>query len=626
MATFIDVVPLVEARFDHAQAFADARVYQAEDFLNGLWGLMSDDLEIDSDIAMEVDTTSTETNFPTVIAPVEVTMETVDEPPEPTINEISVVGVDIPGYDIVAEAIDLPERPTTPSVPDVGEAPSIADILVPNSPTIDSVAVPTMRDITIPTSPEFETIAFEGVMPIDDLDLPITTFSYEEAAYQSDLLTNTKNKLNDLVVNGGTGLGADIEDAIWNREAERAELALVERKDALAAEWAERGFDLPNGVLTSLLLDLDREYTNQRLTSGREIAIKQAEIAKEETQFALKQASDLEGTLMKYASEAAQRSLEAAKFVIDCAIQAFNARINRYNAEIEGYKAQAAVYETRIRAMLARVEVFKAQIDSQKLIGEINSINVDLYGKMLTASNILIERYKTEMDAAQVRMGIEKLRIDSYKARIDSYTSTVQLHVAQFNMYEAGVRGELAKVQIYQAQVEAYKSRVEASKVTAEINIETAKIGMDGEKLKVEVYGVNIEAYKVRVQAEVARVTAIVDIYKAQLEGFKAQTEGEAARIDAVVKAFVARVQQNIAVANTRIEVAKTEVEAWKVVNELQAEVLKTGASVYAQLAASAYSTINCSGQLQGQSQTSSADNYQTTDAYEVQHVYRHDE
>jgi division protein CdvB (Snf7/Vps24/ESCRT-III family) len=589
---------LVAERFTNSQDYAMQASQSALDFVAQLRGLAGGSAPGVDDISVGVEVISIEPNFPLPPEPLEVTMEAFTSPPEPVIEDVTVGAIEPPpSFDVTPVVIDLPVKPEVPTVPTIEDAPILAEIPIPNAPVITAVTVPTLRDLTIPAAPEFETIAFEGVMPIDDLVIPTTPFSFSEIPYASDLLTNTKEKLNDLVVNGGTGFDAEWEE-IWNRETERAELALAERKDALSAEWAERGFDLPNGVLTSLLLALDTEYINQRFTTSRDTAIKQIEVAKEETQFALKQGSDLEAILMNYASQVAQRQLEAAKAVVDYAINIYNAYVARYNARMEGYKAQASIYETRIRGMLARVEVFKAQIDAQRLIGEMNTVDVELYGKMLQASQVMIEIYKTEMEASQVRAGIEKLRIDAYKAKVDSYTAVVQLHVSLYNMYEAGIRGELAKAQIYSTQVDAYKSRVDAARTNADIVIETAKVEGEMEKLKLALYTSRLEAYKTQIQAEVSRVTGLIDIYKGEVEAFKAQTEGEAAKIDAIVKEFTAKVSQNVEVARVSVEVAKTSLEAWTSLNTLRGDLLKAGATVLAQIAASALSGVNASAQI----------------------------
>jgi hypothetical protein len=63
------------------------------------------------------------------------------------------------------------------------------------------------------------------------------------------LLTNLESYLDDVIVNGGTGLNPDVENAIWDRGREREARS---RSDALRGldKMEEMGFALPPGVYT----------------------------------------------------------------------------------------------------------------------------------------------------------------------------------------------------------------------------------------------------------------------------------------------------------------------------------------------------------------------------------------
>ena len=362
-------------------------------------------------------------------------------PPDPDIDDVVPREFSgIPGYNITDIVLDMPLRPEIPAMPNLGEAPSMADIPIPNAPVLPVIAVPVMRDITIPSALSLETITFDGVMPVDIIGDVDASFTYAEGVYQSDLLDNIKTKLNDLVVNGGTGYDVEWE-AIWDREKERAELALAEQKDKLAAEWAERGFDLPTGVLTSLLLALDTEYLNQRATSSRDMAVKQIEVAKEETQFSLKLGADLENMLMNFFSQVAQRALDAAKATTEYGIAILNARIAKYAAQMEGYKTNAAVFEIRTKAILAQVEIFRAQIEAQKLISELNLADLEVYKALVSTSQLYIEMYKTEMEASNIRANIERVKIEVFKAQVEAFIAKIQYNTSLFSLYDSAIKG-----------------------------------------------------------------------------------------------------------------------------------------------------------------------------------------
>jgi len=86
---------------------------------------------------------------------------------------------------------------------------------------------------------------------------------------------------------------ASVEDAIFDRETERALLLHKDALDNIAAEWSKRGFTLPNANLLAALSIAETEYMNKRLDISRDIAIKSWELTDANTKFYVKLAHDL---------------------------------------------------------------------------------------------------------------------------------------------------------------------------------------------------------------------------------------------------------------------------------------------------------------------------------------------
>ena len=473
------------------------------------------------------------------------TMASNTPPPEPTIDDIVVGTISgIPAFDVPTLYLDLPSRPDQLEVPDFGSPNPIEDPVLPGKPIYTAPDLPVFYSIELPAVPILSNWSFEGQMPSDTLVDPVNTFSFDEVMYSSELSDVVKAKLIADVLNGGTGLGEAIENAIWDREEERALHALQEAKDRVSDEWAARGFTLPDGVLSMQLQELEKQYNDARLTSGRDIAVKQAELAQTNTHFTLDKSISFEGQLMTYTSQMCQRTLDAAKARIDATVAIFNAQVAKYNVQMEAYKVQAQVYEIRIRASLAQVEIYKAQIDAAKLTSELNSQLIQLYTAQWAGVEAMIKCYATEMEAAKIQTDVERLKLEAFKAQIDVQTAILNANLMEFQAYEAGIKGELAKAQMYGEQVQAYKARVESAKIEADILIETAKVESEVQKNVVAAYASNVEAYKAKVEAEKARVMTIVEAFKGEVEAYKAETEAEAARITAIVNAYQAEVQQ----------------------------------------------------------------------------------
>lgn len=112
------------------------------------------------------------------------------------------------------------------------------------------------------------------------------------------------------IQNGGTGVNAAVEAAIWAREQERAELASEEAKDTMAGDWARTGFSLPDGVLTTMFSEVDRKYQDSRLTTSRDIAIKTFELEQKNLHAMMQNAAQILTEMIKGASQIASTEAE----------------------------------------------------------------------------------------------------------------------------------------------------------------------------------------------------------------------------------------------------------------------------------------------------------------------------
>lgn len=547
------------------------------------------------------------------------TMTVYPAPPEPIIDDITIDPISgIPSFDIPTMVITLPVQPNAVDIPELGEPDPITNAELPATPVYDLPALPVFAAVSIPDSPALDIIPFDGTKPTDDIIAPVNNFSFSEAMYNSDLLEALRTKLINDVVNGGTGLGADVEDAIWSRNEERDKLALQEGKDRVSDEWATRGFPLPDGVLTTQLQELEKQYNDARLTASKDISIKQAELALQNTHFIIEKAVALEGQLMTYTSQMCQRSLDAAKASVEMSIAIFNASVARYQAHLEAYKVEASVYEIRIRAALARAEIYKTQIEAAKLTVDMNMALIELYKAQLAGIDALIKCYVASMEGAKVKTDIERLKLEAFKAKVEGYQALINCNLVQFQAYDSAIKGEVAKAQLYGEQVQAYKARVEASKIEADIATEEAKVMSEVQKNKVLSYSATVDAFKAKVESEKVRIEGLVEGYKGEVEGFKAETQAEAARVqalvatyDSVVRKYAADVQYHVGSASAHAQVASANIQA-------AAHASVGAAQCAAQVAAAAISVVHLSQSTQ-QSESASW-NYGHAESEQWQH------
>lgn len=617
---------MVVGLLENAQHFASEARAVALQYISQMVGAAQTGFDpgdytfVHQDLELDVDISNLRPEDP------DITINIPSVPSSPSLSEVLIGAISsIPSFDVPNPGIVFPAVPAVDDVEIIGNVPSISNPTIPSKPTYTLPSVPVFNSVTVPSPPSLNLPEFEGTFPIDDLITPTNTFNFTEDMYGSDLLTAIKGKLEADIATGGTGLGAAVEDAIWLREQERAEIAAAEAKEQVTNDWENRGFNLPDGVVTASMLDIDLKLAADRATSSRDIAVKQAELALTNQHFTIQQGIVLEGQLMTYASQMAQRSLEAQKAVIEMAVAIFNAEVTKYNAKLEAYKTQAVVYESRIRAALATVEIYKAQIEGAKLTNEINLGLVELYKAQLFGIDSLIKLYTAEMESVKVIADVDKTRIEAFKAQIDAYSARVQMNVIKFNMYESQIRGEGVKAQVYESQVRAFESRVRAAVSDAQMILEKAKVETEIQKLKVETYSTEIQAYKTTVESEAVRVGAIIDGYKGEVDMYKADATVEATMVDAQVKQFQANVEQAIAEVNAWLKKAEVQVSAHNASMAAAVEASKGAAQCASQLAASAMASVQGSAAFHGTGQAEDrfSDNY-NTDYPKIVTYYNH--
>jgi hypothetical protein len=211
-----------------------------------------------------------------------------------------------------------------------------------------------LQDPTLYT-PNFSDLQAEAPEDISN------TFSYDEQPFQSDLVDALNAAIEDLIENGGTGLDADVEDAIWERA--RARKAITnERVYQEALEfWSARGWTIPPGALGGRLTEALAIQTQEDSQINYEIMIEQARLAQKNTEFAMSTGADVVKSLYDFADKVRQRGLDEAKAAVTAAVQIFKAQGEKFRYRVELLIAEANNnMKMAIEANSLRLETLKA--------------------------------------------------------------------------------------------------------------------------------------------------------------------------------------------------------------------------------------------------------------------------
>jgi hypothetical protein len=194
-----------------------------------------------------------------------------------------------------------------------------------------------------------------------------------------DFLTRLRTAVDDWLYNtitvGGTGIPANIENAIWERSRNR-ELQEAERLKSEAIEtWASRGFSLPQGVLVATLMAIDQETANKNSTHNRDVAIEQAKREIENIRFAV------------------ERGVQFRLGVVQALISYLNAFFDVPRLATDRARIQS---ELKSRLWESSAVYYRALIDAARLTLDYDKLEVD---RDLTIEGHTVESFARHIEA-----------------------------------------------------------------------------------------------------------------------------------------------------------------------------------------------------------------------------------
>lgn len=600
---------LVAERFSLAQEYADRSFNTALDIMNRFTEV---NVTFDWEPEEPVDT-----EFPAGISGLAVT-----DPGSLTVNEISVAPVTfpysaptttvspitpigMPVWDVVMPSFLIPTAPETEVPAFTASAPPESSVSIPQWTEQDLPPLPVLAEILPPNEPEYNMPVFEGTMPVDDLTPPDMLFSWNEAEYSSDVLAALQAKVLDGIVNGGAGMSAEIEQAIYDRAASRLDIELQTSENLALNDFASRGSRLPQGALIARFQEIQLQSTLVREDLTKDVMIKSADQAYAYSTFIVEKGLAIEHESMTLANSVQQRAFEAAKSVIDYAIRIFESKVTAYAAKIDAYKTEAQIFESKIRAETAKAELYRSIVEGRKLSMEMQAIMVDLYSKQVQAVEVMARIYSIQMDGAKTEAEISRISIDRFKALVDSYSAQVGAVTAEYNLYQAKIVGESEKAKLYMYQADGYKTRVDAAKIESDIDINNLRAELDQNKGERDVFIAQLEKYKTDLTANVSDAEI-----QAKAEGLKLGVfTGNVQKFDTIVKSLTEsyRAQTSVDIANAGVNIqygdilAKLELAS----KEITSSLIQAQAQVASQLSSSALSSVSAGANL-GYSQSRS--------------------
>lgn len=593
---------LVTQGFASAQLYASNAFNAATTFLTNIQGVAANLQTIPPVSGSLTPIASAVANYVAPALPVEPTdlvMNLPSSPTAPTLANVALLDTGTaPLFTAVPLPIDLSFAPPTALTTSVPLAPTLPAVTLPGAPTIALPDVPSLVAINIPVEPLLNLPTFTAVQPGSPL-APSFIFSFAEPTYASSLLTDLRARLLEWVDGAVTGILPAVEQAIWDRGRSRENTAAGRKMKESIRTFATRGFTKPAGALALEIASALQETQDTLSAQSREVMIKQADLEQSNRRFAFEQAWKVEEGLVTYQNQIAQRAFDTAKYTQQVMIDIFHEVVLRYTADIQAYVAQVDVYKATIQAELAKLDVFRAEIEAQKLISEINTQAIEIYRARIEGVKAVIDVFKAQVDAANTAALVNKTQIEGFAAQVGAYAETVRAKASEYDGYATRVRAEVSKIDIFKAEADAYSSQVGGFKALVDAQVASKNIEIKvGQEVPLDIFKALTDVYRTIVSAEAERIGAETKVFEARSQVYGAEVQGETARVNASVETVKSQTSIAVAEGNLRIEAAKANVQALIQQTTVLVDAIKAGAQVAAQLAASALSAVNLSGQI----------------------------
>jgi hypothetical protein len=491
-------------------------------------------------------------------------------------------------------SLAFPDRPNAPTIQAPTAPPAPANLVIPDAPDMTLPAPPTLAELNIPAVPDVVLPLFDGERP-QFVEPPLNeNWHFDPTAYISALDIKVRDTVSAMI-DGGTALPDAIERALFERGASRITID-SEREVAQAVdEFVSRGFQEPNGILTKRIARVRQGGQDKRAELNRDLTIQFHTQRIETIKFAVQQGLVYEQAHINLHLEEQRLALEAGKFMQETAIAIFNARVSVFNAKLNAYQTDAQVLTARIQAALAGIEVFKAQIDGERIRGEINQQRVNLYVAQVQGVNALADVFKSRIEAVKAQSEIEQQVIERFRAEVQAFGDRWRAFSSEVEGYRAAVDAEGNKATIFDTLTRAF-----ATRVTAAQSQQTAII--DRERLRIDQHGQSLNAWRGDLdrmlgllQAEQQRVSAQGASFDAQARVYTADAAVEQAASASSDRSFELGLEREKAQTETQLKVAEIKIQENIQLLNLMIDIRKTLAQVMSQLAASSMSAVNYS-------------------------------
>lgn len=593
---------LVNEAWDKYQGQGDKWVLKASESLDDLTALHIEPITFSVDYNVDA-------FLPRFIRPTKPTAPSFgkisfDAPQAPSLDAVGVPDIGPapaePDFDSLT-AYAPPQAPTEPLPTAPADVTPVLDpIDAPDRPVYTLPEVPTLYALNLPETPTIVLPEFDGQRPVFDLQMPEDgALAWAETPYTSALKDELTAKIRDML-QGNYGLPLAIERALFDRARGREDQLSRKQVMEVAEDLATRNLSEPSGLLAARLREVRAD--NRAKVSGlnRDIAIERAKEALQGIQFAMGQGMALEQTLIQQNLAINDRALRAAIFVREYGITRVNALIAYFNLQQQAYATDAQVWRQRIEGELAKLEVMKAEIDGQRLVGEINNQLVQRYEAGIQAVKGLADIYRSDVEAAKAKGEINVQRIEAAKLILQRYDTQVRAWGELQNGHKIRVDAALGTTKFAETLASVFATRMQGYKTRGEAYFNEGKFQLERNAQTLEHFRAQLAGADQDLRGQIAQIDAQVRTFGAEVGLYEADgqiAQAESAAYDRTTSLKIENERNRVTAA---LEQARTRITQAMEVGKIMLAQIEAKADAIVQLAASANSGVNFGASLSG--------------------------
>lgn len=521
-----------------------------------------------------------------------------------------------------------PAEPTPPSIVDIDDE-------IPEQPAPSYGAAPELEELLLPTLPTLTTPTFGATLPTFSVQAPEPVIQWSEPTYTSTIKDAVGSAIQEML-EGGTGLPADVEQALWDRARSREDVAAAGVVDAVIEEWAARGFIVPAGLLNRQV-QVARESAQLKVNGlSRDIAIEQANLEQKNRQFAVTAGLDYERVFTAIFLAVVQRNFEIAKFGAEMQLQVYRTRIEAFRVELDVYNAYLAKYKADLEVALFGLQIFRAQIELEKAKGDINVAKVQAFKAKVDAYGSQVDAYKALVQAVGVRADVQKTKADVYRSQVDGMVAKINGERAKFDAYDSRIKAETSKVQMEGVNAQVFEARTrswaEASRVLlagTELEFKENQQQLDwniANMRRVSEYtGQQLNVIQAKLAAFQANVSRSVASFNADAEGARLNVQTTTAAQQTAIARYQVQTDQWKTRAQEIIQFGLANIESQKAIAQMVSTWISGAmAGTHVSAGISAGSTASQGSNRNTSSTTSQSRAVNENSQYTVAHNYQH--